>query len=108
MMEMRSQPASFSKSLRMVIWKATDTRQWRILGGGGKEAGAQAPARTATCVHSMKGKNKKESEKKSRTCREDNSFSEMSGAEPLSRVLSGGGLMSSCSEGTLFNYPRGR
>lgn len=31
MMEMRSQPASFSRSLRMVIWKATDTRQCKIL-----------------------------------------------------------------------------
>lgn len=31
MMEIRSQPASFSRSLRMVIWKATDTRQCKIL-----------------------------------------------------------------------------
>lgn len=32
MMEMRCQPASFSKSLRMVIWKTTDTRQCTMLG----------------------------------------------------------------------------
>lgn len=50
MMEMRSQPASFSRSLRMVIWKATDTRQWRILGGGEKEAGAQARAHDDMCA----------------------------------------------------------
>lgn len=31
MMDIRSHPASFSKSLRMVIWKHTDTRQCRIL-----------------------------------------------------------------------------
>lgn len=32
-MEMRCQPASFSRSRRMVIWKITDTRQWMTLGG---------------------------------------------------------------------------
>lgn len=31
MMEMRCQPASFSRSLRMVIWKITDTRQCTTL-----------------------------------------------------------------------------
>lgn len=33
MMEMRCQPASFSRSLSTVIWKVTDTRQWMMLGG---------------------------------------------------------------------------
>lgn len=31
MMEMRSQPASFSRSRSTVIWKVTDTRQWMML-----------------------------------------------------------------------------
>lgn len=58
MMEMRSQPASFSKSLRMVIWKATDTRQWRILGGGEKEPGAQARAHDHMCALNEKKEQK--------------------------------------------------
>lgn len=33
MMAMRCQPASFSRSRRMVIWKITDTRQCTTLGG---------------------------------------------------------------------------
>lgn len=33
MMEMRCQPASFSRSLSTVIWNVTDTRQWMMLGG---------------------------------------------------------------------------
>lgn len=32
MMEMRCQPASFSRSRSTVIWKVTDTRQWMMLG----------------------------------------------------------------------------
>lgn len=32
MMEMRCQPASFSKSRSTVIWNVTDTRQWMMLG----------------------------------------------------------------------------
>lgn len=34
MMEILCQPASFSRSLSIVIWKITDTRQWTILGKG--------------------------------------------------------------------------
>lgn len=43
MMAMRCQPASFSRSRRMVIWKTTDTKQCTTLGRGAHQASAVPP-----------------------------------------------------------------
>ena len=42
-MAMRCQPASFSRSRRMVIWKTTDTKQCTTLGRGAHQASAVLP-----------------------------------------------------------------
>lgn len=54
MMEMRCQPASFSRSRRMVIWKTTDTRQCTRLGGGA-HAGVSLPTATSQALQERWG-----------------------------------------------------